>query len=191
MIKKLFNGEINSITMAALLVGGSSLVSRLLGIFRDRILAGQFGAGDTLDVYYAAFRLPDLIFNLLVLGALSAGFIPIFTSLIKSPLLKLRSLLGHEYKEAWQLANNVLNILVLGLLLLCGLGVIFAPQIIQLIRLFLTGIRSKIGSPGHKQLLHCVPAAVSQSTHAECCIMRPLIFIKNNFIFVSQRPLLI
>src|SRR3989338_11285854 len=133
MIKKLFNGEINSITMAALLVGGSSLVSRLLGIFRDRILAGQFGAGDTLDVYYAAFRLPDLIFNLLVLGALSAGFIPIFTSLIKSPLLKLRSLLGHEYKEAWQLANNVLNILVLGLLLLCGLGVIFAPQIIQLI----------------------------------------------------------
>jgi len=133
MIKRLFNGEINSITVAALLVGGSSLISRLLGIFRDRILAGQFGAGDTLDIYYAAFRVPDLIFNLLVLGALSAGFIPIFTSLIKSPLEKIKSLIGYEYKEAWQLASNVLNILVVGLLILCGFGVIFAPQIMYLI----------------------------------------------------------
>jgi putative peptidoglycan lipid II flippase len=133
MIKRLFNGEINSITVAALLVGGSSLISRLLGIFRDRILAGQFGAGDTLDIYYAAFRVPDLIFNLLVLGALSAGFIPIFTSLIKSPLEKIKSLIGDEYKEAWQLASNILNILGVGLLILCGLGVIFAPQIMRLI----------------------------------------------------------
>ncbi|MDP2708631.1 MAG: murein biosynthesis integral membrane protein MurJ [bacterium] len=133
MIKKLFNGEINSITLAALLVGGSSLISRLLGIFRDRILAGQFGAGDILDIYYAAFRIPDLIFNLLVLGALSAGFIPVFTSLIKSPLGKLRSALGRGQAEAWELASNILNILVVALLVLCGLGVIFAPQIMKLI----------------------------------------------------------
>ncbi|MBI4779305.1 murein biosynthesis integral membrane protein MurJ [Candidatus Falkowbacteria bacterium] len=133
MIKKLSNGQINSITAAALLIGGSSLISRFLGIFRDRILAGQFGAGDTLDIYYAAFRIPDLIFNLLVLGALSAGFIPIFTSLIKSPLEKIKSLLGDDYKEAWRLAGNILNILGLGLLVLCGLGVIFSPQIMRLI----------------------------------------------------------
>ena len=133
MIKRLFNGEINSITVAAMLVGGFSLVSRLLGILRDRILAGQFGAGDTLDIYYAAFRLPDLIFNLLILGALSAGFIPIFTSLVKSPLAKIRSLFGDDHKEAWGLASNVLNILVLALLILCGLGAVLAPQIIKLI----------------------------------------------------------
>ncbi len=129
----MFNGEINSITVAALLVGGSSLASRLLGIFRDRILAGQFGAGDTLDIYYAAFRIPDLIFNLLILGALSAGFIPIFTSLIKSPLQKIRSLFGDDHKEAWELTSNILNILGVGLLILCGLGVIFAPQIMKFI----------------------------------------------------------
>lgn len=134
MIKRLFNSEINSITMAALLVGGSSLISRFLGIFRDRILAGQFGAGDALDIYYAAFRVPDLIFNLLVLGALSAGFIPVFTALIKSPLGKIKSLFGgDDHKEAWVLANSVLNILGLFMLVLCGLGAIFAPQIIRLI----------------------------------------------------------
>ena len=133
MFKRLFNGEINSITVAALLVGGSSLLSRLLGIFRDRILAGQFGAGDTLDIYYAAFRIPDLIFNLLVLGALSAGFIPIFTSLIKGPVEKIKSMLGGDHDEAWLLASNILNILSFGLFILCGLGVIFAPQIMHLI----------------------------------------------------------
>src|SRR3989338_6167319 len=127
MIKKLFNGEINSITLAALLVGGSSFISRLLGIFRDRILAGQFCAGDALDIYYAAFRIPDLIFNLLVLGALSAGFIPIFTSLIKGPAAKLRELIGRERQPASELARNIINILGLGLLVLCSLGVIFAP----------------------------------------------------------------
>ncbi len=133
MIKRLFNGEINSITMAAILVGGSSLVSRFLGIFRDRILAGQFGAGDSLDIYYAAFRIPDLIFNLLILGALSAGFIPIFTSLVKGPLQKVRSLFGDDHIEAWELTSNILNILGVGLLILCGLGVIFAPQIMKLV----------------------------------------------------------
>jgi len=133
MIKKLFNGEINSITMAALLVGASSLISRFLGIFRDRILAGQFGAGDSLDIYYAAFRIPDLIFNLLILGALSAGFIPIFTSLINSPSAKIKSLFGDNHKEAWELTSDVLNILAVALLILCGLGVIFAPQIMRFI----------------------------------------------------------
>jgi len=134
MIKRLFNGQINSITAAAALVGVSSLVSRFLGVFRDRILAGEFGAGDTLDVYYAAFRIPDLIFNLLVLGALSAGFIPIFVGLLKNPLEKITGFFsGQENKKAWELASNVLNILVLGLLALCGLGIIFAPWLTKLI----------------------------------------------------------
>ncbi len=134
MIKRLFSGQINSITIAAFLIALSSLVSRFLGIFRDRILAGEFGAGDTLDIYYAAFRIPDLIFNLLVLGALSAGFIPIFTSLLKKPTEKIRDLISrHEHKEAWLLANNILNVLVLALIILSGLGIIFAPLLMKLI----------------------------------------------------------
>ncbi|MDD5071334.1 MAG: murein biosynthesis integral membrane protein MurJ [Patescibacteria group bacterium] len=134
MIKRLFGGQINNITVAAGLVGASSLVSRFLGVFRDRILAGQFGAGETLDVYYAAFRIPDLIFNLLVLGALSAGFIPIFVGLLKNPLEKIVGFFpGKENKKAWELASNVLNILILGLLALCGLGVIFAPHLTRVI----------------------------------------------------------
>ncbi|MFA5754508.1 MAG: lipid II flippase MurJ, partial [Patescibacteria group bacterium] len=118
MLKGIFNRQISSITIAAALVALSSLVSRFLGIIRDRILAGQFGAGATLDIYYAAFRIPDLIFNLVILGALSAGFVPIFTGLIKghgekaaeageSNSLTARS--DADNKPAWALANNILN----------------------------------------------------------------------------------
>ena len=134
MIKKLFQGQINNITIAASLVAVSSLISRFLGIFRDRILAGEFGAGDILDVYYAAFRVPDLIFNLLVLGALSAGFIPVFTSLLRNPLAKVKSWAGGEKnKEAWDLVNDIFNILLIGLFIFCGLGIIFAPILTKLI----------------------------------------------------------
>ncbi len=134
MIKKLFSGQINSITIAALLIALSSTVSRFLGIFRDRILAGEFGAGDTLDIYYAAFRIPDLVFNLLVLGALSAGFIPIFAKLLKNPLAKVRDVFSHDKnKEAWILTNNILNILGISLLVLAGVGIVFAPILMKLI----------------------------------------------------------
>ena len=60
-----------SIVSSAAIIAVASFFSRILGVFRDRILAGQFGAGDTLDIYYAAFRLPDLLYNLLIICALS------------------------------------------------------------------------------------------------------------------------
>lgn len=134
MIRKLLTCKIDSITVAAGLVAVSSLISRFLGIFRDRILAGQFGAGDTLDVYYAAFRIPDFIFNLIVLGAISAGFIPILTVLIKSSKNKAKNLISEEKnEEAWSFASNLLNILGLFLIIVSTLGIIFAPQLMKLV----------------------------------------------------------
>lgn len=130
-IKKIINGNIDSIVLAAALVAFFSLVSRLLGVFRDRILAGEFGAGDTLDVYYAAFRIPDLIFNLLVLGALSAGFIPVFTALIKQA--KKEAITSEDNQEAWLLVNNIINLLIIGLIVLCTVGIIFAPWLMRII----------------------------------------------------------
>ena len=90
------------------MIATAGILSRLLGLVRDRILASQFGAGDTLDIYYAAFRVPDLIYNLLILGALSAAFIPVFTSLIAQ----------EEENEAWELANVFLTTALLFLFIL-------------------------------------------------------------------------
>lgn len=130
MIAKFFGSKINSITSAAIIVAAASLASRFLGIFRDRILAGLFGAGDTLDMYYAAFRIPDLMFNLLVLGALSAGFIPVFTNLCKKNFFT-GSVSGS--REAWHLANAIINIMGVALLALSVFFIIFTPQLTRLI----------------------------------------------------------
>lgn len=132
-MKNIFHRQINNITIAAILVASASLTSRVLGVLRDHILAGQFGASSTLDVYYAAFRIPDLVFNLIVLGALSAGFIPIFTSLIKDFKCSSQSNKEKGNKEAWGLVNNLLNILLLIIIVLSVLGIIFAGPLTKLI----------------------------------------------------------
>jgi len=131
MLKEIFKKQINSITVAAALVAMSSLVSRLLGVVRDRILAGQFGAGKELDIYYAAFKIPDLVYNLIVLGALSAGFIPVFTRLIKD--FRCNDKDCQENKPAWYLANNILTIMFAALLVISVLGIIFAPFLMRFV----------------------------------------------------------
>ena len=122
MIKKIFNSKSGTIASAAIILGAASLVSRLLGLVRARILAGTFGAGDELDIYYAAFRIPDLVYSLLVVGAISAGFIPVFVSY-----------LGKDNKDAWYLANSVLNLMALSLIGVCFILIIFTPWLIKLI----------------------------------------------------------
>ncbi|MFZ5391321.1 MAG: lipid II flippase MurJ, partial [Patescibacteria group bacterium] len=67
--------EVKLINRGALIIAVFSILSRLFGLVRDRLLASTFGASATLDAYYAAFKLPDFIFNTFVLGALAAAFI--------------------------------------------------------------------------------------------------------------------
>ncbi len=114
-----------SIVSAALIIGASSLISRLVGLLRDRTFTTLFGAGDTFDAFIAAFRIPDLIFNLVVIGALSAAFIPMFTE---------KMIAGKNgKKEAYRFALSVLNSMGLGIGLLSILYIIFAPWIVPVI----------------------------------------------------------
>ncbi len=65
MVNKVLNilsREFNGLHQAAFLLGVFALLSQILALFRDRLFAHSFGAGATLDVYYAAFRIPDLLF---------------------------------------------------------------------------------------------------------------------------------
>lgn len=135
MFKNIFKKQINSITIAAALVAFSSLASRSLGVIRDRILAAKFGAGQELDIYFAAFKIPDLVYSLIVLGALSAGFIPVFTKLIKDFACEKKNDCDayKENKEAWALASNILTILFFSLAILSLLGVIFSESLTKIV----------------------------------------------------------
>lgn len=116
--------ESKSILGAATIVGVFSCVSRLMGFVRDRILAGQFGAGDTLDSYYAAFKIPDLLFQLLVIGAISASFIPIFLSYGNDDTGK---------DKAWKFTSNTLNLIVIGMLILTIVMSLFAAPLAHIV----------------------------------------------------------
>jgi putative peptidoglycan lipid II flippase len=132
MLKKIFSKSTKTISAAAILVASFSVLSRFLGIIRDKILASEFGADITLDAYYAAFRVPDLLFNLIVLGALSAGFIPVFTKHVKDfSLSGKRS--REKNKEAWLLSSYVLNLLMISLVVASILGMIFANYLIDIL----------------------------------------------------------
>ncbi|MDA2935955.1 murein biosynthesis integral membrane protein MurJ [Patescibacteria group bacterium AH-259-L05] len=109
----------NTITGGAMIIALFSIFSRLLGLFRDRLLSSSFGAGEVLDAYYAAFRLPDLIFHTLVLGALSAAFIPVFLEYF-----------SYDKEQAWRITNSVLNILFLIIFFFTALFFILAPILI-------------------------------------------------------------
>ncbi len=84
MVKKLVqfvSKEIAGIHQAAYVIGFFTLMSQILALFRDRILANSFGAGTTLDVYYASFRVPDFVFATLASLVSVAVLIPFFTSI--------------------------------------------------------------------------------------------------------------
>lgn len=109
---------------AAIILGTASLLSRFVGLVRERVLTTTFGAGDVFDAFVAAFRVPDLIFNLVVLGALSAAFIPIFTEKL------VRSAKGKE--QAFDFATSVMNAIVLVVGLLSALYWLLADWIVPI-----------------------------------------------------------
>lgn len=112
----------NTITGGAIIIATFGIVSKLIGLLRDRLIASSFGAGDIADVYFASFRLPDLIFNTLVLGALASAFIPVFINIWNK-----------NKAQAWRVTNSIFNILIITLGVLAIIFFILAPYIIPLI----------------------------------------------------------
>ncbi|KRT67776.1 MAG: integral membrane protein MviN, virulence factor [candidate division WWE3 bacterium CSP1-7] len=105
----LFSRQVD-ILSAAVVLSGSILVSRVLGLVRDRALAHYF-FGNDISIYFAAFRLPDTLFDVLIMGALSSAFIPTFISYISR----------RKEAEGWRVAGIAVN---LALLLFLGLAVL-------------------------------------------------------------------
>jgi putative peptidoglycan lipid II flippase len=122
MVKKLLNHSSKTVFSAAVILSITALTSRFLGLFRDRLLAGKFGAGEELDIYFAAFRLPDLVYSILVMGAISSAFIPVFAQYFQK-----------DKKEAWHLTSGVFNLLSLALIFVALVFLFFAPWLITFI----------------------------------------------------------
>ena len=108
---------------ASLILTVAALASRLLGWIRLLVIGSQFGATADLDAYFAAFRIPDAIFQLVVAGALSAALIPVFSS------YRARE----DEKEAWRLASSVINLVLVALAVFSAIMAILAPWVVPII----------------------------------------------------------
>lgn len=122
MVKRFLNHKSKTIFSAVMVLGIAALTSRVLGLIRDRLLAGRFGAGDELDIYFAAFRLPDLVYSILIMGAISSAFIPVFAQYFQK-----------DKKEAWHLTSGLFNLAVLILIIIGIIFIILAPWLISII----------------------------------------------------------
>lgn len=112
-----------TIQLAAVLLAGSTLISSALGLFRDRLLNAAFldVYPVSIDAYTVAFTIPDFMFFILVSGALSVTFIPVFNQRLAS---------GNK-KSAWELSTSMVNFMALTTLVASILIIIFAEPIVR------------------------------------------------------------
>jgi len=121
MIKKMT--QYRKILPAISIVGLGFIFARLTGIIKTIVIANQFGTSPEIAAYWVAFRIPDLLFNLLAGATLSAAFIPVFNKVINEE----GNLAG------WELSSSIINILTTVTLIFCIISLIFTDFLIHII----------------------------------------------------------
>ncbi len=111
------------IARAASLIMALFVVSRVLGLLREMVISHQFGTGGDLDAYLAAFRLPDILFQIVAGGALASAFIPTFTTLLAR----------QDDRGAWRLASAIINLVLILTSAFAILAALLAPWLVSTI----------------------------------------------------------
>jgi len=109
-----------SVARASIVMIAALVASRVLGWLRLSVIGATYGATPQLDAFWAAFKIPDALFNLLVAGALSSAFIPVFAGYLAK----------EREKEAWHVASSVVNVLILALVVISAVTWLFAPWLV-------------------------------------------------------------
>src|SRR3989344_9334394 len=121
-IRRIFHSQTRTVHHAAGILIISALLSRVLGMARDWLLAKNLGAGSDLDIYFAVFRIPDFLYHVIISGGIVVAFLPIFSDFFSK-----------DKEEAWKFASNALNIFLLFLIVFSLVLFIFAPVMVKLI----------------------------------------------------------
>ncbi len=124
-LKQALHGE-NTIKGATTILMVTLFLSNILGFLRDRFLAQKLPAAE-IDMYFNAFRLPDLVFNVLILGAVTTAFIPVFTDYLFKE---------NKDQTAWRLANSIINMAAILLLVSLGILYLLLPVLIPILSPF-------------------------------------------------------
>ena len=112
-----------TLARAGLVVSAAYLASRLLGYLRVVVIGTTFGAGPELDAFFAAFRIPDLVFQLVAAGAVASALVPIVSGLRATG----------DAARAWRIVSTVANLMLVGLVVLAAAAFVLAPVLVPLI----------------------------------------------------------
>lgn len=112
-----------SLMAAANILMLTTIVSRVLGYLRDVLIFAKFGQNNLTDAYNAAFSIPDFLYMILVGGALSSAFIPVFSSYLAR----------NQEDDGWRVLSIIFNWIMLLLFIGVAVGLIFAPQLVELL----------------------------------------------------------
>ncbi len=126
MVKRLLtllHREFNGLHEAALLLGFSALASQILALIRDRLLAVKFGADQSLDIYYAAFRIPDFLYATIASLVAAAVLIPWL----------VKYLSAHDRTQAQGLLDGVATLFAVFIIVTAGAAFILMPVLVKLI----------------------------------------------------------
>jgi putative peptidoglycan lipid II flippase len=118
----------------ATLTAAATLTSRILGLVREQLLAALFGAGNEMDAFNVAFRIPNMARDLFAEGALSSALVPAFARQLTQ--------LGKD--RAWQLGHNVLTVLLVVTGIVAGTGIVFAGRVIGIVAPDFAAIPGKV-----------------------------------------------
>jgi putative peptidoglycan lipid II flippase len=117
------SGTARTLARAGIIVTSAYLASRLLGWLRTVVISSIYGASPDLDAYFAAFRIPDLVFQLVAAGALSSALIPVLAGLIAD----------EEEARSWRVVSTVANLMLVALVVLSAAMAVGAPWIVPVI----------------------------------------------------------
>jgi len=114
----------NTILSAALVLAISSGINAVLGVVKNRFFASEFGVSQELAVFYTADKIPNLVYSILIVGAISTVFIPVFTDLLKK-----------DKQKAFETASTIINTTFVFFLVISTFIFIYAEPIINLLAL--------------------------------------------------------
>lgn len=112
---------VNSMARSAVIIGIAFMASRILGLLREIILANRFGTSSDYDAYISAFRIPDLLFLVIMSGAFGAAFIPVFGGFLAR----------NEEENADRLASAVITWTALITIVLGAITFVFASPLMR------------------------------------------------------------
>jgi len=173
-----------SVKLAATILAGSTLLSSLLGFFRDRLLNSAYMPSENgalagypvgLDAYTAAFMVPDFMFAVLVSGALSVTFIPVFNE---------RWVKGNK-QSAWQISSSMINFMALITMAASVLIIIFADPLMKYL------IAPGLSESGHALAVSMMQViAVNPFIFAVAAVIASIQQAVGRFMFCALAPML-